>query len=478
MYTILTVFFQVYRQSIAAATIAVLFIFIAPTLSAAQTGDDAEDIVAVFNQAQNLHEKGDLAGAIKLYEKALKIQPDFPEAEYQRGIAQIALGKNVEAETSFRRAVGLRPDWTLALASLGSILVSQAKYSDAQPFLARAIDLDPQNFPALGSMTELLLETKAPIPALNKLLSKITELSTKANPPVSIWVALAALQRAVGLGPSARISINKALSIDAKNKFAIAQSAEIALSDGDIERAAADAELLEKISSATDIVTLLRARILVREGKADEALRLLGSNNPRSIKADELRAKIAANNSESPQELEKQLEKNAKDPYILGRLCNLYRRDDPTKALGYCRRASEAEPGNIDHAVGYGAALVQAKQFDAAINLLKKVIEIVPENWTAHANLATALFELKRFSEAKGEFEWLTVRQPRAPAAYYFLAIAHDQMGEYWDALANYQQYLRLADPVQNKPDIDKVNFRLPQLQRQVKDGKGKKNEK
>jgi tetratricopeptide (TPR) repeat protein len=56
-----------------------------------QDSEPAQDAVAIFNRAQDVHEKGDLAGAIKLYEQALKILPEFPEAEYQRGTAEIAL---------------------------------------------------------------------------------------------------------------------------------------------------------------------------------------------------------------------------------------------------------------------------------------------------------------------------------------------------------------------------------------------------
>jgi len=42
--------------------------------------------------------------------------------------------------------------------------------------------------------------------------------------------------------------------------------------------------------------------------------------------------------------------------------------------------------------------------------------------------------------------------------------------------MANYQSYLRLADPVASKLDIEKINLRLPQLQKLIKEGKGKKN--
>ena len=175
--------------------------------------------------------------------------------------------------------------------------------------------------------------------------------------------------------------------------------------------------------------------------------------------------------------MEKQLETDEKNAAILGRLCNLLRAENPEKALEYCRRASEAEPNNLNHAIGYGAALVTAKKYPNAIGLFKKIIEITPDNFTAHTNLATALFQSRRFEEAKSEYIWIIKKQPDLAIAYYFLAITHDNLEEYMDAAANYQQFLRIADETQNKLEIEKVNLRLPGLQRLIKQGKGKKNE-
>src|SRR5207237_8823439 len=107
-----------------------------------------------------------------------------------------------------------------------------------------------------------------------------------------------------------------------------------------------------------------------------------------------------------------------------------YRRDEPAKAIAYCRRASEVEPGNLSHAVGFAAALVQAKQYDPAVNILRKLLTVAPDNSTIHANLAAALFQLKRYPEAKTEYIWLTSAQPNSPAAYYLLAFVHDQLGQ------------------------------------------------
>jgi tetratricopeptide (TPR) repeat protein len=190
-----------------------------------------------------------------------------------------------------------------------------------------------------------------------------------------------------------------------------------------------------------------------------------------------LKDSITAKGTTDVQALEKQLEKDLKNAVILGRLCGLTRASNPAKSLEYCRRAAEAEPNNVNHAVGYGAALVQAKQFETAAGLLRRILAIAPDNFTARANLATALFQLKRYNEAKYEYQWLAEKKPDLPIAYYFLAISHDSLGEYLDAMANYQQFLKLADAKQNQVEIEKVNLRLPALQKQIKEnGKKGKN--
>src|SRR5262245_45065178 len=63
--------------------------------------DDRSDAVAIFNRAQDLHEKGDLNGAVELYKGALKVIPEFPEAEYQCGVAHLGLNEGAAAESSF-----------------------------------------------------------------------------------------------------------------------------------------------------------------------------------------------------------------------------------------------------------------------------------------------------------------------------------------------------------------------------------------
>ncbi|HQU84136.1 MAG TPA: tetratricopeptide repeat protein [Pyrinomonadaceae bacterium] len=454
---------------------AVLFFSAIVQISAQEeVEDDKDDPVKIFNQGQDEHEKGNFAEAIKFYDKALEILPEFPEAEYQKGNALLSLNKPIEAEKSFRKAVELREDWTLALASHGAVLVRLNQFTEAEPILEKAIELDDLNFPAYAALTELRIKTKAKPEALKDLLEKVKILTGKAKPTASIWASRAALENALGDKVSAKTSLKRALEIEPKNQFALSELADIALNEGDSEGADGIIKTLLQLAPDTEDVKILQARTLLLKGKTDEALKILDSVTKPTENLLTIRAKIIANNSVNVSELEKQLEKDSKNASILARLCILYRKDDPAKALEYCRRASEAEPSNINHAIGFGAALVQAQKFNEAVNLFTRLKGFAPDNYTIRANLATALFQLKRFAEAKTEYQWLTEKQPDLAITYYLLGIVHDQLNEYLDAMANYQQFLRLADANQNQTEIEKVNLRLPALQKLIKEKKGK----
>ena len=470
--------FQALRIRSAIAVCFILLMLIG-SLSAvnAQDGDDnSGEAIALFNQGQDAHEKGDLPAAVELYEKALKIIPDFPEAELQRGNAFLTMGRSEDAEKAFRHAVKIREDWTLALASLGSVLVQRSNFAEAEPLLTRAIELDNQNFPAYAALAELRLRTDADPAVLAALLKTLTDLSSTARPTASIWAARAALESALGNRTASKQSLARALELDPKNKFALSESANIALAENDPDRAAEHVRKLEALSSSEETVRSLRARILVAHGKSDEAIKLLDSVASPGTAVVKLRAAIVAGTSTDEAALEKELIADPKNSAVLGRLCTVLRTRNPKRALDLCRRASEAEPDNIAHAIGYAAALVQAKEYEKAVFMLRKLLEIAPDNTTVHANLATALFQMERFADARTEYRWLLNRQPELAAAYYFLAISHDKLGEYVDAMANYQQFLRLADPQDSKLEIEKVNLRLPILQKQIKQRKGKRN--
>lgn len=440
--------------------------------------DDAQkaDPIKLFNQGQEAHEKGQFQTAIGFYENALKVNPEFPEAEYQRGSAYLSLGKTNEAEKSFRHAIELRENWTLPMTSLGSLLVQENNFAEAEKILTKVIELDEKDSEAYVSLSELYLRTKPTPEVLKGFLSKLQNLTSQPNPSASLWAARGAIELALQDKESAQKSLNNALAINPNNDYALSESAELLLANNDFAGAIERAGKLTKILPNSANAKLLLARAYAKSGNATEALKILEGLDSSNPNVASLKNSLLINNSQDNTALEQLLEKDPKNLNILSRLCNLSRVSNPQKALEYCRRASEIEPNNLTYVIAFGAALVQAKQLDNAISLFRKVLQMAPDNYTAHANLAAALFESKHLPEAKIEYEWLTKAKPDLAITYYLLAITQDQTEEYIQARENYQKFLQLADAKQNQLEIDKVNLRLPSLETLIKQKpKGKK---
>ncbi|MBD0371269.1 MAG: tetratricopeptide repeat protein [Pyrinomonadaceae bacterium] len=447
-------------------------------------GDDGADPIQLFRRGQDAHARGNYEQAISLYDAAIKVRPEFPEAFYQRGNALVSLGRIPEAEKSFQSAVELRANWPFPQAALGALYLRQNRFDEAEKYLERAIALDPENNIALISMADLRLRTKAKQPQLEDILKKISIATARENPTASLWAARASIERALGNKEDAQESVENALTLDAKNSAALMERAELEMAEGKFESAVRDAQAIRDQAPKSLEGTLFLAHVLGRAGRADEAIRLLDSldNEKRRLpEVLEMRKQLSTPVEVAEEDraaLEKMLEEQPRNASLLSRLCVAYRTDNPERALEYCQRALEIQPTNPDYATSYGAALVRARRFQEAVQLLRQVIASVPDNYAAHANLATALYELKLFPEALVEYDWIIKSRPDMVIAYFFIGTAHDQLNQFPQALAAYEKFLERADPKVNQLEIDKVKLRLPSLRNQIRRGEGAKTKK
>jgi tetratricopeptide (TPR) repeat protein len=64
-------------------------------------------VPALVNVANRLLEAGDVAAAIERYEAAIRLDPDFPEAHHNLGVAYKRAGRRSDAVRELRRATGL-----------------------------------------------------------------------------------------------------------------------------------------------------------------------------------------------------------------------------------------------------------------------------------------------------------------------------------------------------------------------------------
>ncbi len=116
----------------------------------------ADDIEALFVEAQAAEEEDDLATAERLYRRVLKMDPADPAAPFNLGNVMRAGGHNLEAEAAYRAAVKADPGYALAWYNLADMLDDQRRTKEAIECLKRALDADPAYLDAMFNMGLLL----------------------------------------------------------------------------------------------------------------------------------------------------------------------------------------------------------------------------------------------------------------------------------------------------------------------------------
>jgi predicted O-linked N-acetylglucosamine transferase (SPINDLY family) len=282
----------------------------------------------LFQQAQSLHQQGQLERAIELYGQCIERAPEPAEAYYKRANALNGLGRLEPALEDYDRAIRLNPSYTYAFCNRGSVLERLGRREEALASYDRAIELDPKDAFAYYNRGSVLKDLKCHEEALASYESAIGLNGNYAEAYVNRGNVLQELQRheaaiesfgrAIALNPAIALafqglgvslyllkhfdlaiaSFDKAIALDPDGRYLLGDSRaskmEVCLWDGlgeDLERIAKGVRERRpvcnpmKLAALMDSPVLLRsaAEIMVRdqvESSCEEDLRRMAEISP------------------------------------------------------------------------------------------------------------------------------------------------------------------------------------------------------
>jgi predicted Zn-dependent protease len=384
------------------------------------------------------------------------------------------LHRDSEAETDLRKVIVLKPDFARAHRSLGRLLLDRDKTDEAKREFARALELEPKLTGVRLDYASALIKSGDPAAAADQLTTAISQGEATAL----AYALLGLASERLGKIDEAFSNYSRAIEMDPNSATAREGRAHVFEGRGDVAKAIEDYTAAYRAVGAPDLALRL-ARLHVRAGQVQAALqvyrRLLMEREDFAVRIE--MAQVMNENGqgeEAAREIEAMTASRPKDAKLLVLAGDVYFAAKPDVAAGYYRRGIEAEPGNNRARVQLGAALIRSMQYEAALPVLTEALARESNNYQAHANLATAYFKLRQYPQAAVEFIWIVGARPEIAASYYFLAISLDRIGDCEQSQRAYREFVRRADPVSQKNELEEANLRLGLIQKLVKEGKCK----
>ncbi len=454
----------------------ILLVLSSPVVSAqapATPDGGKHSAAAAFDEGQSAQERGDLNSAVKFYTTAIASDGSLFQAYYQRANALLGLGREAEAQADLTKVTQLAPGFARAHRGLGQMFLDRGRIEDAKRELSRAIELDPKLTGVRIYYASALLRSHEPQGAIEHLRVAIEQREEVTLAYALIGVA----EERLGKSAEAFSDYSHALDLDANNATAHEGRGRLFEARGEIPKAIDDYSGAYRAQPSRELAVKL-AELHTRAGQVQAAIQLyrrLLLEKPDDLAIRVEMACLMAENGqgeEAEKEIARVVAAKPADSMLLARAGDFFFKEKPARAADYYKRSLEADPKNNRARVQLGASLVRSMQIEAAMSVLAEALTREPDNYTAHASLATALFKQKQYPEAAREFIWIIRVRPEVAASYYFLAISLDHLTDCEQAARAYQEFVRRADPASNKSEVEEANTRSIQLQRLIKEHK------
>ena len=340
-----------------------------------------------FAKGVQLHQAGDILGAIEAYQDALQQEPQRIDARSNLGAALVRLGRYEEAVREYRRALEVDPRHAGVRFNLALALYKSAQVPDAARELEQVLALDPRHTAALLLLADCRIQMGDDAGVVALLSPREADLGQDRLYSYLLGTALlrrnelergqAVIDRLFREGDTAPVRLLMGVAH---------------LGRKDAKSALAELERAAQLDPKLPTVHSLRGIALMEAGRrsdAAEAFRREFENNPNDFDSN----------------------------LYLGLLLKDEGKLD--ESGDHLRRASRLRPEDPRVLYGFGSLHLAAGRDDEAEKDLKAVTAAVPDYAQAHVLLATAYYRLKKKDLAEREkaiadrlFQEQQARQP------------------------------------------------------------------
>ena len=422
----------------------------------------------------------ELDDPIKSYKRSIEIDPDYAEAHNNLGNVFQDLGRLDEAFECFEKALTIKPDYVEAHYSLGIVLFDLGQFDDAVKSYTKAVELNPNFAQAhnnLGNAFSEQGQLNEAIESYQKALELNPNYSEAYNSLGNVFIEQGQFNDAI-------ISYQKALEIN-PNYPALHNNLGNAYKElGQLNDALQ--AYLSGLRINTEYVDLLNnIGVIYNElGQFDEAIK--SYDRAIAIKSDFADAHnnlgVSYNKLNLYDKAIKSYERaitlnpDFPDPYnnlsivfrkqgLINELISSFKR-----AIVCMERVLVDAPNDAETHNNLGIAYFEIERSEDAVNSYQNAISIKPDFSNAHNNLGAALEKLKRYEESISSFEKAFHLKPDID--YILGNIVNSKMNSCnWDGLAELLDDAKKRI-VNNEKVIDSFNLMAliddPALQRKV----------
>ena len=325
----------------------------------------------IFSRAVELHQAGDIQGAIREYEAFLAIRPQRVDARSNLGAAYSKLGRYEQATVEYQRALAIEPGNATIRFNLSLAFYKGAHFPEAAAELARVIPAQPQNKNAVLLLADCNLrmgEYKKVVESLMPL-----EAMDSGDRTVSFLLGTALLND--GQPDKGQVYLDRILR-DGDSAEAHALMGNVKMEAHDYPGAIEEFKRALEVNPSLPRLYSLYGRALLSVGDRDGAT-----------------AKFKNQLETDPNDFDSNL--------YLG--MTLKQDEKYDEALSYVQRALQVRPGDLGARYYLGSLYLSLGKTADGELMLEQVVKEAPDFVAAHVSLATAYYRMKRKQDGDRE---------------------------------------------------------------------------